>query len=116
MVEVITEREFDEWYEALQETDQDSVTVVIDMLEMMGVVLPFPWSSEFKESKYALRELRPKAGASPQRVFYGFDERRRAVVLLGASKATDKKFYSRMARLCDRIWERHIAGKCEGEE
>ena len=42
MVEVITEPAFDGWYKALQAADQDSVTVVIDMLEMMGVTLPFP--------------------------------------------------------------------------
>lgn len=116
MVDVITEREFDTWYADLGEADQDAVAVVIDMLEMMGVALPFPWSSEFKASKYALREWRPKSGASPIRVIYGFDAKRRAVIILGGSKAADKKFYERVAKTCDAIWKRHIAGKCEGEE
>ena len=116
MVDVITEPEFDAWYLSLASADQATVTIVVDMLEMMGLALPFPWSSEFKTSKYALRELRPKAGASPLRIFYGFDARRRAVVILGGSKASDKKFYSRMAKACDAIWARHIAGRCVGEE
>src|SRR5438105_755125 len=107
MVDVITEPEFDSWYARLNEADQDSVTVVINMLEMMGVALPFPWSSEFKASRYALRELRPKAGASPLRIIYAFDARRRAVIILGGSKASDKRFYGRVAIACDVIWKRH---------
>lgn len=43
MVGVVGSAEFDEWFQALDDTDTDAVARVVDMLEMQGPALPFPY-------------------------------------------------------------------------
>jgi hypothetical protein len=65
MAEVVGSEEFEEWFQALDDADTDAVARVVDMLEMQGPTLPFPYSSSIKGSRLALRELRmiPRAEA-----------------------------------------------------
>ncbi len=64
-----------------------------------------------------IRELRPKRGASPLRVFYAFDPDRDAVLLLGGDKAGDARFYERMVPKVERIWTEYLAeGAVEGRD
>lgn len=45
MVEVVGTDEFAEWFDALDERDQDDVARAVDTLESVGIALPFPYSS-----------------------------------------------------------------------
>jgi hypothetical protein len=108
-VEVIYTDEFGKWFEALEESEQDAVIVVTRMLGQMGVTLGFPASSALKGSRYALRELRPKQGRSPLRVIYAFDPDRDAVLLIGGDKSSNAKFYDRIIRTAEAVWEAYLA-------
>ena len=108
MVEVIGCDEFAEWFQSLSDSDADAVARVVDMLEMQGPALPFPYSSAIKGARMALRELRVQSQGHPVRVFYAFDPVRQAVLLIGGDKTGDARFYERMIPLCERIWARYL--------
>ncbi len=108
MVEVVVTDEFVAWLGDLDETDQDAVIRAVNMLEIAGVALGFPNSSQIKGSSVALRELRIQSGGRPLRAFYAFDPARQAVMLLGGDKTGDKRFYETMIRECERIWADYL--------
>lgn len=94
--------------ECLDRRSQEAVARVVGLLETHGVKLDQPHSSALRGSRYPLRELRPKRGASPLRVIYAFDPRREAVVLLGGSKAKDASFYRCGIARAEAPWELHL--------
>lgn len=108
MAEVFHTDEFENWYLDLSGDDADAVAISVDRLEQMGVNLPYPHSSSIEGSRYALRELRIKAGRSPLRVFYAFDPHRDAVLLMGGDKSGDKTFYERSVKKAETIWETYL--------
>lgn len=55
-----------------------------------------------------LRELRIQVGGEPYRVFYAFDPRRVALLLIGGNKVGDEGFYERMVPRAERIYEQHL--------
>ncbi len=72
--------------------------------------LPFPYSSGINGSKYAhMRELRVQSGGRPLRVFYAFDPRRSAILLIGGDKTGDDRFYERMVPIADQLYDVYIA-------
>ena len=109
MTEVIATDEFVEWYRSLDETDVEEVTRCVDVLEMVGMKRGSPQSSAIKGSKHPLRELRVQSRGRPLRVFYAFDPKRQAVLLLGGDKTGDKRFYKRMVPIAEGIWKRYLA-------
>lgn len=50
-----------------------------------------------------MRELRVQMGGDPYRVFYAFDPRRTAILLIGDTKEGDDRFYERMIPIADRL-------------
>jgi hypothetical protein len=80
--------EFGDWYEALRTEVQDSIDRVVGMLEVRGPQLRFPYSTGIVGSKHAhMRELRVQSGGEPYRVFYAFDPRRTAILLIGEARS-----------------------------
>ncbi len=55
-----------------------------------------------------MRELRIQHGGDPYRVFYAFDPRRAAVLLIGGCKVGDDRFYERMVPWADRTYDKHL--------
>ena len=108
MVAVVGTDEFEEWFESLDDSDTDAVARMVDMLEMQGLALPFPYSSAIKGAQMALRELRVQSRGQPLRVLYAFDPIRQAVLLIGGDKTGDDRFYERMVPLAERIWIRYL--------
>ena len=82
---------------------------VVDVLEQLGVAVPFPYSSALLGSERALRELRIQSKGKPLRIAYAFDPERQAVVLLGADKTGDKRFYEWFIPEAERLWKRYLA-------
>jgi hypothetical protein len=109
VVEVIVTDEFAIWYRGLLEEDEDSVYRAVEILADRGVALGFPQSSEIKGASFALRELRVQSHGRPLRIFYAFDPRRAAVLLLGGDKTSDDRFYERMVPLAESVWRRYLA-------
>jgi hypothetical protein len=108
MVEVIGCGEFEEWFLALDDADSEAVARVVGLLEQRGTTLDFPYSSSIEGVAFALRELRVQSMGKPLRVFYAFDPKRQAVLLIGGDKTGDKRFYQKMIRLCEQIWQRYL--------
>ncbi len=108
MVDVIGTDEFAAWYLGLSDPDSDAVVRAIHQLEIRGVTLSFPMSSAIRGSRVALRELRVQSGGKPLRVFYAFDARRQAVLLIGGDKTGDKRFYERLIPEAERIWDEYV--------
>ena len=42
------------------------------------------------------------------RIFYAFDPRRSAILLIGGNKAGDDRFYERMIPLADRLYDDYL--------
>ena len=62
-----------------------------------------------------MRELRVQSKGRPIRIFYAFDPRRAAILLIGGDKTGDNRFYERMIPIADRLYDDHIGGlKKEG--
>ncbi len=101
--------EFGEWWAELTEADQDEIAAAAELLGQKGPDLPFPYSSGVSGSRHPhMRELRVQSGGKPLRVFYAFDPRRAAILLIGGAKAGEKRFYQRMIPVADRLYDEHL--------
>jgi len=108
VTEVVATDEFAVWYRDLDESVSEDVDVGVELLAQLGVTLGFPRSSAIEGASFALRELRIQSGGHPIRVFYAFDPKRQAVLLLGGDKTGDNRFYERMILDCERIWKEYL--------
>jgi hypothetical protein len=101
--------EFGAWWAGLAETQQDDVTASVELLMELGPLLPFPHSSGIEGSRHShMRELRVQSGGRPLRIFYAFDPRRMAILLIGADKTGDDRFYDRYVPLADDLYDTHL--------
>ncbi|MBE9216762.1 type II toxin-antitoxin system RelE/ParE family toxin [Plectonema cf. radiosum LEGE 06105] len=101
--------EFKNWFDTLSEDQQDDIISIVQILEEKGTQLPFPYSSGINASKHShMRELRIQSGGSPLRVFYAFDPRRFAILLIGGDKTGDKRFYEKYIPIADRLYEEYL--------
>lgn len=101
--------EFGEWYTSLIDAIQDDIARVVGLLEAKGPQLPFPYSSGIEGSKHAhMRELRVQSGGEPYRIFYAFDPRRTAVLLIGGNKAGNDRFYEIMIPVAERLYDIYL--------
>lgn len=102
--------EFGRWWDTLTTSEQVSIDAHVRKLEQRGPNLPFPYSSGISGSRHAhMRELRVQSGGKPLRVFYAFDPRRSAILLIGGDKTGDKRFYERMIPVADDLYDEHLA-------
>ena len=101
--------EFGRWYESQVDIVQDDIDRAVGLLEARGPQLPFPHSSGIERSRHPhMRELRVQSGGSPYRVFYAFDPRRTAILLVGGNKAGDDRFYDAMIPIADRLYDEYL--------
>ena len=107
MSDVVYTDEFRVWWDALSETQQEDIAHGVDLLQARGHGLGFPWTSAIKGAGFALRELRVQSKGRPIRVFYAFDPARLAVLLIGGEKKGQPRFYERMIRLSERLWNEY---------
>ncbi|MDE0023084.1 MAG: type II toxin-antitoxin system RelE/ParE family toxin [Spirochaetaceae bacterium] len=101
--------EFGSWWAGLAESQQDDVAAVVELLSEHGPRLPFPYSSGVEGSRHSrLRELRIQSGGRPIRVFYAFDPRRSAILLIGGDKTGNDRFYQQHVPLADKLYDEHL--------
>jgi hypothetical protein len=55
-----------------------------------------------------MRELRIQSGGRPMRIFYAFDPRRNAILLIGGDKTGDGRFYEKFIPVADRLYDDHL--------
>lgn len=101
--------EFGEWYGDLSDADQDSVRFTVGLLMGKGPNLRFPHSSGINNSRHShMRELRVQSEGRPLRIFYAFDPRRSAILLIGGDKTGDDRFYERMIPIADDLYDVYL--------
>ena len=101
--------EFGEWWDGLSDRLQANVGPVVDLLAQHGPHLPYPHSSGVHGSRHEhMRELRAQSGGRPLRIFYAFDPRRMAILLIGGDKTGDDRFYARHVPIADRLYDVHL--------
>ena len=101
--------EFGAWWTDLMEAEQEDVAAVVELLMGKGPRLSFPYSSGVQGSRHAhVRELRVQSGGKPIRVFYAFDPRRSAILLIGGDKSGDSRFYQRLVPIADELYDQHL--------
>lgn len=101
--------EFEQWWLALAEKVQDDIDNVVSLLEEHGPMLGWPYSSDIKGSKIAMRELRIQSGGHPIRILYAFDPVRTALLLLGGDKKGNNRWYDETVPQAERIFKEHLA-------
>src|SRR6266545_2778807 len=102
--------EFSDWWNGLDEAEQESVDATVRLLEAKGPLLPFPYSSAVKQSRHGhMRELRIQHQGEPYRVLYAFDPRRTAILLLGGNKVGDDRWYDVHVPKADDLYDAHLA-------
>lgn len=102
--------EFGDWWTSLGETDQEDVAAYVTLLEERDVRLGYPHSSMIHNARHGhMRELRVQSGGRPMRIFYAFDPRRTAILLIGGDKTGDDRFYATFVPIADRLYDEHIA-------
>jgi len=55
-----------------------------------------------------MRELRIQSEGRPLRVFYAFDPRRSAILLIGGNKTGDDRFYETTVPIADDLYDVHL--------
>jgi hypothetical protein len=55
-----------------------------------------------------MRERRVQQGGEPYRIFYAFDPRRSALLLIGGNKVGDDRFYEEMVPRADALFDEHL--------
>lgn len=101
--------EFGDWCRTLAVAEQEDVTAYVTLLESRDVRLGYPHSSGINGSRHAhMRELRVQSGGRPIRLFYAFDPRRDAILLIGGDKTGDDRFYETYVPIADRLYDEHL--------
>ena len=97
------------WFRELTEAVQDDIARSVGLLEARGPQLPFPHSSGINGSRHDhMRELRVQSGGQPYRIYFAFDPRRTAILLIGGNKAGDDRFYERMTPIADDLYDAYL--------
>ena len=78
------------------------------LLEYRGHSLGFPYSSDIKGSRFAIRELRIQSSGHPIRVLYAFDPVRSALLLLGGDKTGNERSYEENVPRAEQLFEEHL--------
>ena len=107
--EVEVTDEFKSWWNQLSVQEQRDVTRVVEALEEHGIDLPKQHSSSIRTSRHGrMRELRVQSGGRPIRIFYAFDPRRTAILLIGGRKKEQDRFYRDYVRRADAIYDQYL--------
>jgi hypothetical protein len=102
--------EFAKWYAALGDAEIDAVNFSVGLLEAAGPELRRPHADTVNGSAYPnMKELRVQAQGRPIRIFFAFDPRRAAILLIGGDKTGDDRFYDRMVPIADSLYTEHLA-------
>jgi len=80
-------------------------------LRNLGPALGRPHADTIKESKHKnMKELRVQYKRHIYRIFFAFDPKRQAIVLVGADKRGIKRFYEKLIPIADDIFNRYLRG------
>ena len=108
--EVEYTNEFGDWWSSLSDNEQNDITAVVELLMEYGPHLRFPYSSGVRGSRHGhMRELRIQSSGNPLRIFYAFDPRRTAILLIGGDKTGNARFYRQYVPVADRLYDIYLS-------
>src|SRR3954466_15004671 len=88
---------------------REDIRAVLLVLQELGPLLGRPLAGTLKGSRHSnMKELRVQSKGRPFRIFYAFDPRRIAVLLVGGNKGGKKRFYERMIKQADQLFDIHL--------
>jgi hypothetical protein len=100
--------EFADWFTEQEESVQNSITAMVNLLAEHGPNLRRPYADTLKGSKISnLKELRVQHKGDPYRILFAFDAKREALLLVGGNKTGDKRWYDKMIPLAEKIFAKH---------
>ncbi|EML4853647.1 type II toxin-antitoxin system RelE/ParE family toxin [Morganella morganii] len=101
---------FDEWFDALYDTDRANVLASMMVLRDRGPMLSRPYADTVNGSSYSnMKELRVQSKGDPIRAFFAFDPKRKGILLCAGNKTGDeKRFYEVMIPIADREFAAHL--------
>lgn len=109
MWEVLQTDIFSEWFESLDLPARESIYEKMLVLKKLGPSLGRPYVDTINCSKYKnMKELRIQSKNRPFRIFFAFDPKRNAILLVGGNKAGKKKFYEEMIPLADQLFTKYL--------
>jgi hypothetical protein len=99
--------EFEEWWATLTKMERRLVLSSIQSLEESGPATGRPTVDSVKGSRHSnMKELR---ATRTIRIFFAFDPRRVAMLLIGGDKTgKTKRFYRQMVSKADKIYDVHL--------
>lgn len=107
--EVEVTGDFEQWWDRLSGSEQESIRTIVLLLRQFGPALRFPFSSGIKASRHShMRELRIQHAGKPYRVLYAFDPRRAAILLIGGCKTGIRRWYEIYVPIADRLYDEYL--------
>ncbi len=107
MWEIVFDSECWDWFLTLPEGLQEEIWAGIHRLEEIGPRLGRPLVDTLKGSRIKnLKEMRVEFERQPYRLLFAFAPDRRGILLVGGSKATDKRWYQRAIATAETRYER----------
>lgn len=109
MFEINVTEVFETWFVGLEEGLQDKITSYIGLLEVYGPQLSRPYVDTLQGSSVPnLKELRVNYKGNPYRILFAFDPNREGLLLVGSSKAGEKRWYEKTILLAEELFEQHL--------
>lgn len=107
---IATTETFDEWFNALDDTNRTNVLASLIVLQERGPMLSRPYADTVNGSCHNnMKELRVQSKGDPIRIFFAFDPTRRGILLCAGNKAgNEKRFYDVMLSIADREFTVHL--------
>lgn len=103
--------EFRSWYEGLSPEQVAAVDYSVALLAEHGPLLGMPHAKKVTDAPEPIIELRPSSRKYAMRVFYAFNPRREAVLILGGDKkgvADEGPWTAKMAKRASRAWDAYL--------
>jgi len=102
--------QFEEWWESLSGSQQETLDARVSLLAEAGPALGRPTVDQVKSSRHQdMKELRT-SNDSALRVLFAFDPRRAAILLMGGNKSGDwDRWYETAVPLADGLFDEHLA-------
>ncbi len=101
--------EFEKWWDTLSAEEQEKIDAKVGLLVVRGPALGRPHADTVKASRHPnMKELIIQYAGQPYRVFYAFDPRRSAILLVGGIKAEETRFYEDFIPFADRLYDQHL--------
>lgn len=107
--EVEVTDQFIAWWEGLTEAEQEDIDAVIRVLERRGPALRRPYVGTIDGSRHAnMKELIVQHEGRPYRILFAFDPRRCAILLIGADKTGNNRWYQEYVPIADDLYDEHL--------